>query len=218
VGARHYAPPKYLDVMFDGTFGELLAPDTFTETVTGSGIIGLTPRRYFVGTGTTATSTALMRTTDFVSWSRGKARRTINWSKRVDFVVDCSAPGGTTNGITRVTIGKHTGDGIADLTDKGIGFKFLDRAIHGHYYGSSAKNIDLSTSMSSDNVASIRVTSYGDGRVEWYVNDVLAGSATDGPTGDSTTSHTCAQAETDNGGDAASQQIDLASWRYRIAA
>jgi len=177
--------------------------------VAGTGAVTQNPASLSITTGATAASTALARTGADVGWSAGKAVNVINWSKKVIVSFRVSrVSAGSANAKFRFSIGKSTGDGIGDLSSKGIGVTFNRfQPIAAVHDGSSlttanieAFNLDVATH-------DFRIVSLGDGTVRFYLNGALKATLTGGPTGDSTAGDTVLQIEADNGADAVANAI-----------
>ena len=182
----------------------------WATAVTGSGTVGLGIRNLAVITGSTAGSTARAYTSENVGWNRGLSKSIINWSKRVELYVVLNSPAATTNGVSRLTLGKHPSDGVGPLADKGVGLQVDNLALKGIAHdGTAGTTVDLASSLSLGVVELVKIVSDGLGNVQWYVNGVLKGSTTAGPTGTSGTDRVLLQVEADNGPDAAIQNLSV---------
>ena len=133
---------------------------TYTSAVTGSAFATKGIKKMIVGTGTTAGSTAVIRSSNDQGLSSGKDRDSLNWSKRILVHIFTNQILTTTNGISRFSLGKNTTLGA--LADKGIGIQIANGALSGIVHdGSSGASVDLSTTMVNGIV--IRVTIHSDG-------------------------------------------------------
>lgn len=200
------AQPKFLAIIDQGRWIEVNDFGNWTEAVAGTGSTSRGALQALVSSGTTASSTALVRSGGTASWSRGKAKDVINWDKKVVLHVVFAGRVNTTNGKTSLSLGKTAGDGVAVLAREGIGFRVDDLAIKGIVHdGTSETVIDLSTTLVDEQTHEVTVVSDGAGNVEWFVDGVSKGSTASGPTGDSGATATLLQLDAENGADSANQ-------------
>lgn len=200
--------PKILNLFDQGQWATMELGEWMNISTTGSGNVAHVARRLDVSTGATATSTARVRSHSETGWSIGHPVGVIDWSKKVVTQVIFAAMAGTTNGATRLVIGKTTGAGVGDLATKGIGIKIENLALKGHVHnGTEAADIDLSTTLTASQVYRILIVSDGAGNVEWFVNKARKGATTAGPSVTGSAGESTIQVEADNGGDTADQGI-----------
>lgn len=183
----------------------------WTSAVAGTGSATLDIRRILLGTGATASSTALARfNQDRPLWSSGVAGDVIDWSKRIIIIGMLEVGLSTTNGINRLTLGKNTTDGVAALTDKGIGIEVRNLALHGIVHnGTTGAAVNLSTSVTLSQCASVIIESDGAGNIEWFVDGLSVGTSAAGPIGSGTANRTILQLESTNGADAVAYNGNL---------
>ncbi len=180
----------------------------WSETLVGTGSAAEGPNNYNLNTGATAGGTAQVFTPDNLSlWTPGSSRRVINWDKLIIIHFTFVQLAGTTNGFFRLTLGKDSADGVADLTDHGIGIIIADQAISGHHHtGASASTDSLSSSTTTDTIHRITIVSLA-GSMEYFFDGVSKSTSSDGPAGNGSNDHCALQMEVDNGADNASQQV-----------
>jgi len=189
----------------------------WTSTVAGTGSTTRSVRRALTLSGTTAAGTALLRNTTNMGWSAGKVRSILNWSKKIVFHAFISNPSSTTNGVSRLTFGKLSSNGVGDLAHKGIGIQLDADALKGIVHnGSSGATVDLSTTLTAGIVYKLTIVSDGAGNVEWFLDGVSKGTSSAGPTGDGATNKHIVQIETDNGADAAQQDLEMYSLKIYV--
>lgn len=182
----------------------------WTSAVVGSGSVSKAPRKAQAASGATAASTAYVRSTADQALSRGKNANVLNWSKKLVAHLIISMVAGTTNGISRLTIGKATGTGVGALALKGIGFQVENLALKGlAHNGTTLATVDLATTLTANQAEHLVVKSDGAGRIEWFLNGVSKGSSAGGPTGDSAGDENMLYIESENGADAANQSARM---------
>jgi hypothetical protein len=186
----------------------------WSATVTGSGETSqVKGGRLRVDAKATPSATAMLATGNSLMWSQGKGYTVLNWSKlivmRFKFTIDTN----TANGITRITLGRSSADGIGNFDDKGIGIRCAALAISGlAHNGSTLDAVSLSTSVTQNTVVVVQIVSDGSGNIRWILDGVSKGTSTGGPTGDSTAGHDIVQIETDNGGDSADHEMHVSDF------
>ena len=199
------AQPSFL-ALIDKQEWDIVIPHGWTNSVAGTGSVVSAFRRFHTLTGTTASSTALLRSGTNVAWNRGKQEDVLNWSKKIVIAVRFTSKANTTNGVTRFTFGKDNDNAMGALDDKGIGFQLANLTLSGIVHnGTTGASVDLSTALVDEIVTDIMIVSDGQGNVEWLFNGVSKGTSTDGPTGDGTANHICLQMEVENNADSAAQ-------------
>ncbi len=193
----------------------------WTAVVTGSGSTAQGSGYQIAQTGVTATSTALLRSANAGQYglSRGQTPDKIDWTKPFLWQIVLT-PVGTTNGVSRLTLGKTAAMGLGDLSAKGLGIKHTGatRALYGVVHnGTTLTTVDLSTALSSFTTERITILSDGLGNVEWLVHDVSKGTTALGPAALGTAAQTEFYNESDNGGDAATQYSIVHDMKLWIA-
>ena len=184
-------------------------------TNTGSGSSSNTERNARVTTGTTASSTSLVRSTNQTGWSAGKDVGIIDWAKPIILHLVLTLRFSTTNAEARVSLGKTTGDGVGDLARKAIGIRMDNAALKGIVHnGTSEAVVDLSTTLTLMTTYRITIKSDGAGNVEWLVDGVSKGSSSAGPAVTGTADESCWQLETANNADVASQSLQVHDVKY----
>lgn len=202
------------DLIRSGQHLSIIDFGTWTDSTSGSGSVDNKHRRAHAFTGTTSSSTALIRSDNAPGYSAGKIHNVLNWSKAL-LVRIVFANVGTTNGIGRITLGKDTGDGVGALSRKGIGIQIEDQALKGIAHdGNTLDTVDLSTTLTDNEIYIVDVVSDGEGNIEWFVDGTSQGTSTGGPTGDSGDSEVAFQFESENNDDSANQvtrgkQLDI---------
>ena len=209
--------PKILALLDRDEWFSIINFNDWTTVIAGTGSITKGIRRGAVLSGTTAAGTAIIRNTNNMGWSVGKSKSTIDWSKKILFHAFISVPNSTTNGVSRLTFGKLSSDGVSALADKGVGIQIDNNALKGVVHdGTTGATIDLSTTLTASIVYRITIVSDGAGNVEWHLDGVSKGTSSGGPTGDGGTNKHIVQIETDNGADAASQDFDMYSLKIYL--
>ena len=211
-----FQPGPKITALLDQQQWTDLSPIWPTAAVTGSGGTSATLRRLAVDTGVSATSTALRRTGSDTCWSIGQGGTVLDWTKRIvlHFIIRAV---GTTNGVSRISLGKTTGDGMGNLARKGIGIRLDNLAVKGQAHnGTDLATVDLSTTLTGSNTYRLSITSDGAGNIEWFVDGVSKGSSTGGPSALGTAGESVIQIEADNGGDAAQQYLQIADAKLYV--
>jgi hypothetical protein len=145
--------------------------------------------------------------------------RAFVWTFKLHTSVTAALP----NTILRISIGKAAASTptLGDLTIVGIQCKFLFSAsntmsLYGQVYSvagglsTSASALGTLTNTSQNPQHVINVYSDGAGNVSFYIDEVLAGTMTGGPTTVSTTSNTCSfVAEISNTGDSTTAYVPI---------
>jgi hypothetical protein len=201
-------------LMEEERFTDLAFNSGWNRKVSHEGNVSTFPHRLAVETGTVANGVAGAATSGSSGWFRGKNRNALNFSKRIKFRFSVAQYANTTNGQCWVSMGRDgfTGEGIGDPSAKAIGVRVDDDALKGIVHdGSTLTVVDLTTTLTGDELNDVVVDSIGDGNVNWYLNgsDTAAGTTANGPVGDATGSSF--RIEADNGGDAANQAIILST-------
>ena len=207
--------PKILALLDQQQWADL-SPVWGPSVVTGTGSATAIARRTNTSTGATASSTALRRTADDNLWSLGQHNTIIEWTKRValHFIIRTAS---TTNGISRISLGKTTADGIGNLARKGIGIRTDEDAIKGQCHdGSSLATVGLSTTITNAATYRVSITSDGARNLEWFVNGISKGTSSGGPKVLGTAGESVIQLEADNGGDSALQYIQIADAKIYV--
>ena len=188
-----------------------------TSAVVNSGVVTDVTGLEHVETGVTASSTASLRTSNAnTGFSVGQARTVIDFGDRILIAIQFTVDAGTTTGLLRVTIGKATGIGVAELAVKGIGIRIANVTIGGHHYGTGAVNTAFDTGGLLVAAREYRVVVVSsNGRMEWFM-DIGDGSgmvsratATTGPTGLGTAGNCVMQIEAANGADAVDTELSV---------
>lgn len=197
------------------TWGQIEV-DGLTTAVVGTGSVNVAePRVIDITTGATTGGTALARTADNSHWSRGVVG-IINFDKRVVLKVTIRTVSATTNGKFRFTFGKAPATGVGALAVKGIGFQIDNLAINGlSHDGTDLTTTDLSTNLAADQTLAEFIIESHAGTVRFYVDNVLKGTSTGGPTGNRD-SDPVIQLEVDNGADNAAQRHIINQIQYAI--
>ena len=193
------AQPKFLAIIDQGQWADLGNFSGTTAATSGSGQTASGVRRAFTRTGATAGSTASLRTDELMAWSSGRAQDVIDWSKRVVLHIVFSPAQSTTNGSSRVTLGKDGAAGVGALGNKGLGLQIDELALKGAVHdGTTGATVDLSTTLTGNSACVVTVVSDGSGNVEWFLNGVSKGTSTGGPAGLSASGFDVLQSEADN--------------------
>ena len=203
--------PKFLAMIDQGQWVTIYNFTDFAQTVAGSAATSRSIRRGRVTTGTTASSTGLLRGgTGQLGWSKGSAKDIINWSKKIAIALVISQSDATTNGVSRFKFGADSGTAVQALANKGIGISIEDNALKGIVHdGSSGATIDLSTTLTDEQVYLMQIVSDGAGNVEWFVDDLSKGTSAAGPTGDGLANDTIIKIECENNADTADQDFTV---------
>ena len=197
------AQPKFLAIIDQGQWVDLSNFSGFTAATSGSGATASGPRRAVTASGTTAGSTASLRTPTEGGWSSGQDQEVVDWSKKIVLHAICASIDATTNGISRMTLGKATGTGVGALASKGIGIQIEDLALKGIVHnGTTGATVDLSTTLVDERVYAVTIVSDGSGKVEWFLDGTSKGTSSGGPSGLAATGACLLQMEVDNGADA----------------
>ena len=177
---------------------------------TGSTSLAFGPRRMLLSTGATIASSAARKLGGENSWSRGQGSDVIDWDKRISIQATLVSEATVATALSRLTMGKAAGDGVGDIADKGVGIRLDDFALFGLVHdGVGLTAVDLSTLLADLQVERVTIKSDGLGNVQWFVNGVLVGSTTGGPTGLGTPGSDLMQAEVENPGTAAAKSFRL---------
>lgn len=204
--------PKIQNLLDQDQWWRISNYNGMTTALTGTGLTERSAAHLTASSGTTASSTALARTTEKLKLSKGKTFKVIDWSKRIVIFFPLVSSVGTTNGISRFTLGKDTSNGIGALDDKGVGIQIDNLALKGIVHdGSSGATVDFSLTMTDEQVYLMKIVSDGAGNIEWSVDGVSKGTSNGGPTGDGTNGNSVIQLEADNGGDSAGQTVRIGS-------
>lgn len=141
----------------------------WTTAVTGSGSVSQDPRRRLLGTGTTASSSALARSNPF-ELSRGDV--TINYARRVLFAFGIRRANSDAEAVSYVQIKIASTHG--DLAAVGMGIKVTNYTAVGESYG-TARGVTSTLSTITDQAITFFVLDFDPGRgvIDFYVNGVL---------------------------------------------
>ena len=199
---------KFLAIIDQGQWVDLSNFAALLAATSGTGATAAGPRRAVTASGATAGSTASLRTHTEVGGSSGQDHEVIDWSKKIVLHAICASVDATTNGISRMTLGKGTGTGVGALASKGVGIQIEDLALKGVVHdGTTGATVDLSTALVDDRVYAVTIVSDGSGNVEWFLDGTSKGTSSGGPSGLAMTGACLLQMEVDNGADAAAQGL-----------
>lgn len=208
--------PKILAILDAHQWGQIELNE-LTPTVGGTGITKHNARFARIDSGATTLGTAELKTTDEAGWSAGENRKAINWTKPITLHMVVSLRGSTTNGESRVSLGKTAADGIGDLARQAIGIRLDANALKGICHnGTSETVVDLSTTLALNIANRITIYSDGAGNVEWLVNKVSKGSSANGPATNGTTDESVWQAESANNANNAIQSLVVHDIKYYL--
>ncbi len=200
--------PKFLAIIDQGQWLDLGNFSGAISATSGSGLASSGPRRAVMRSGSTAGSTASLRTDEEMAWSSGRAQDVVDWSKKVVLHIVFSPAQSTTNGVSRLTLGKDSAAGVGALGNEGLGIQIDELALKGIVHdGTTGATVDLSTTLTGNNACVVTVVSDGSGNVEWFLDGVSKGTSTGGPTGLAASGFDVLQSESDNGADAAQQEL-----------
>ena len=144
-------------------------------SVTGSGGSTQRPGVMFVNTGTTASSTALLRDNPTGIDTSVTSYDYINWDKKLYLVFNYARTNSDSEAIARFQFKQSPSEG--QLAAKGIGLHVANLALHGESYGTSRATVDLSTTLTSGRSYQIVIMHDPDTpKIEWYVNGTLKGT------------------------------------------
>lgn len=178
---------------------------------TGSGTNSASsPRRAYVSSGTTASSSACRNYHNQaeMGWSCGSDYRIIDWDSEISLSVEATLAASTTNGIARFYFGGDNVTTVQDMPTKGIGFSVKNSALYGVCRnGGSLVEVDLSISLSTSVSCNFTAHSDGAGNVTWYVDGSSVGTSSSGPTGAGASTESAFHMSADNGGDAVAQSL-----------
>lgn len=203
-----HCQPRFLAIIDQGQWVDI---NNFQGTITassGSGQAATGLRRALTRTGATAGSTASVRTDTTMGWSTGQGHNVLDWSKRIVLHAVFTPSDSTSNGISRLTLGKGSATGVGDLADKGIGLQIDQLALKGIVHdGTSGATVDLSATLTEGTTYAVTIVSDGSGNLEWFLDGASKGSSSAGPTGLATAGFVALQSEVDNGADSAFHEL-----------
>ncbi len=111
------------------------------------------------------------------------------------------------NGVTRMLFGRDAGEGAVALDDKGVGFEVRNLALwRTAHDGSALGSASLSATLTAVTLYTVTIIRDGADTVRFYLDGVLKGTSTGGPTGDSTVNNVQPEVHVLNGADAADHQ------------
>lgn len=189
--------------------GLLLPPHDLTEALAGTGSTSVTSERLVVSTGGTAASTALRRTAGNELWTTGVNRGTIDWTKPCVISLLFATAAATTNGISRVTLGKATATGVGNPGVRALGIRISNLTFVGLAHNGTSLDAFGSTTLTANRTYFCQILSDGAGNVVVYLNGVLAGASGTGPAAAGTAGDSALYVETDNGADAADHALSV---------
>ena len=132
-------------------------------------------------TGTTAGSSVRLVTQNFPGLNIGVYTNNINYQKVVAVRFTASADNkNTANGTKHLQLGGAFNT-TGDLDKMGVGFRIDNAAIKGVCYKTSLTEVNLGQNLTGYNIRNLLAISYGDGRIEWYVDGTLRGTSNDAP-------------------------------------
>lgn len=185
----------------------------WTNSTTGTGSNAVKPERLAISSGTTASSSGRLSSGTITCLSRGSAGiYVMNWAKRAVLQLAFCPVGATTNGQTALQWGR-SGDvnTDADLDAAGIGVRIDNLALKGlAHNGTSLTVVDLSTTLTLNQIYQMEIVSDGAGNVEWFLDGVSKGTSALGPSALGSAANTSFQGIARNQADAVNQAADFA--------
>ncbi len=207
-------PIRRFEVAFS-QHGEVDAPSMATA-VAGTGVASMGWRQSVLRSAATAGSSARAFSTSATGFSPGKQRTVINWSRRQRWQFVLNLISNTANGFSRVTVGKSATT-AGNPAARALGIRVDSNALKGLVHNGAALTVvNLNKVLTVGEVVVVDLVSYGTGLVEWYVDGVLAGLTNLGPTGDGVAGDSRVVYETENGADAANQEIEVQQVGYYL--
>jgi len=208
--------PKIQNLIDQHQWGSLEL-DELGPFVTGSGVTSHVARQARAGSGSTASSTAWVKSGTLLCWSAGQNLGVIDWTKPITLHLVLCMDAATTNGKSRVSWGKSAADGEGDLARKAIGIRVDNLGLKGIVHdGTSETTVDLSATLVENTTYRVMMKSDGSGNVEWFLDGVSKGSSSAGPTTTGTAGESVIQIESANNADAAAHTIRVADAKYYI--
>lgn len=177
------------------------------DVVSGTGTAAMSLNSLRVSTAADAASTARFLTNhNEVGITRGVAADVIDWSRQVLLGFRFTLTNVTSTGALRILMGKTSADGHGALAAgrRGIGISVANLALSGQIgNGSAATTTSSLKTIVADDIYDLYAHSFGDGVVEWFLDDVSLGTSTGGPTDAGAAGESRIYVEVGNGANAA---------------
>jgi len=140
-------------------------------SVAGSGGYTFYPNMLDVHTGTTASSSALVRANAFGLNSSVSYIYRVDWTKRLEIHFTMARLDSDPECIARFQLKESTALGA--LAEKGVGIEIANYALRGEGYGTSRGVVNLMT-LTNNRAYGVKIVKYGS-VLEFWVNNVLLG-------------------------------------------
>ena len=200
------------DLLSQGRSEPINAVDFISTGTSGTGTAGTTGR-IDLRTGTTAESTARASIGANSGYSVGVTYQRFNYAKPIIFIIYLSPVNSTSTNMKKwLLLGVPFTQAVGDPGVASLGFRIDDTAVKGlAHNGTSLTATDLGVNIHGTNTTKLTCVSYGDGDVEYYIDNVLKGSTVSGPSGLGTASAGSIYYATTNGIDTTSSWL----WVFR---
>jgi hypothetical protein len=208
--------PTMEELVLRGQWGDISLNAAWATAVSGTGVVTQDLRLLRVQSGETAGGTARAHGTIVNNWSMGQPRASLNWSKRFVLRLVCSALGAGADGVARLMMGgKLVSDANGDPANSSIGIRLNNLSLSGLVHnGTNLAVVDLATNVTTNTTFVVDIVSDGNGRVEWFVNEVTKGVSSAGPTGLATSGRASLRVEALNDTHAANQLLDISNIKF----
>ncbi len=145
----------------------------WTQSVAGSGTTVQEIQRIATWTGTTASSSALLRC-DLGGFVLASSFWLLDWDKKIYLVFNYVREALDTEAVARFQIKETNTEGA--LGAKGIGIRSDNFALMGESYGTALGVVNLATTIPVGQSYQIVIIHYPASKIEWYVNGILKGT------------------------------------------
>jgi len=162
----------YTEGLYD-RFKQMIIPTNagWASALSGSGTAYQAPIHLDVGTGTTALSSALLRSLVTQLNSGDISRLYVDWRKRLELSFRFMRLNSDPEFVGRIQLKEASSEGA--LAERGIGIEIQNLDVYGEGYGTSRGTTSLG-SIPNDRVVRVRLV-LGEGVLEFWINGVLKG-------------------------------------------
>jgi hypothetical protein len=180
---------------------------SWVSAVASGGAVAQNANSARVNSSSTPNGTAILYLVEQMLLS-GASKGFIPFASRMVIACRFTMAQATTNGISRLLIGKSGTPTFAALADSGFGFEVRNLTIWiVRHNGTTLAEDSTGVTMTTNTAYNVEVESDGAGNLNAVINGTSYGPYTGGPTANTTTARTISM-ESGNGGDSAGQIFD----------